>query len=104
MPSLWWAGANTDKPKSSSNAAKHKKCQEIVDKLDTDGNGVMSKKELQLLVKHLYPNFINIPAANIKLDDPKIQALNGKTKAELVEHLEATCDETWVTRGYRLEG
>jgi len=84
-----------DKPTTSD--AKHQKCMEIVDKLDTDNNGVMSKAELQLLVKHLYPNFINIPAANIKLDDPKIVALNGKTKAELVAHLEKTCDETWVT-------
>jgi len=83
-------------PKKTSEAKK-KQCAEIVDKLDTDGNGRMSATELRILVKHLYPNFINTPADKIDLSHPKIQALDGKSKAELISHLDLTCDETWVS-------
>eukprot|EP00656_Telonema_subtile_P054119 TRINITY_DN799_c0_g1_i5.p1 TRINITY_DN799_c0_g1~~TRINITY_DN799_c0_g1_i5.p1 ORF type:complete len:368 (-),score=106.31 TRINITY_DN799_c0_g1_i5:87-1190(-) len=85
-----------DTDRAHASEVKRKQCEEIVDHLDSSGDGVLQAEELQLLVKHLYPNFINVCVKDIPLDDPKIKALDGKTKAELVEHLNTTCDDTWV--------
>lgn len=91
-----------DAPKDSdtglvhASEVKRKQCKDIVDHLDTSKDGILQAEELQLLVKHLYPNFINVCVKDIPLDCDKIKALDGKTKDELVEHLNNTCDDTWV--------
>merc|ERR1719469_1680457 len=74
------AKAAAAKPKASSkanateiaNASRVKLCREIVSKMDSSGDGVMQQDELQILVKHLDPAFINVPTNQIQITDPKI--------------------------------
>jgi len=89
-------GSVQDTGFTQASAIKKKQCEDIVDHLDSSNDGILQADELQLLVKHLYPNFINVCVKDIPLDNEKIKALDGKTKEELVEHLNNTCDDTWV--------
>jgi Ca2+-binding EF-hand superfamily protein len=91
------------KPKSTTATAselaqanKQKLCREIVDKMDESGDGVMQQEELQILVKHLDPAFINVPTHQIQIQDPKIKALIGKDKRALVDYLSNTYEENWI--------
>eukprot|EP00658_Telonema_sp_P-2_P080115 TRINITY_DN7903_c0_g2_i2.p3 TRINITY_DN7903_c0_g2~~TRINITY_DN7903_c0_g2_i2.p3 ORF type:complete len:141 (+),score=48.25 TRINITY_DN7903_c0_g2_i2:193-615(+) len=79
------------------NQKKMQQCVEIVDTLDTSKDGILQPEELQLLVKHLYPCFINVCVKDIPLDNPKIKAFDQKNKEELAKYLYAECDETWVS-------
>ena len=64
--------------------------------MDSSGDGVMQQDELQILVKHLDPAFINVPTNQIQITDPKINALIGKETEALVQYLSNTYEENWV--------
>jgi hypothetical protein len=91
---------STAAPKKSaadtSAATKNKLCREIVDKLDSSGDGIMQQDELRILVKHLDPAYINVPTDQIQIQDPKVKALVGKSKETLVEYLSHTYEENWI--------
>merc|ERR1719272_2706473 len=94
-------GGSKDGSKGVDSKALEQKKVEIKDEKSppassTNDKGEIHASEVKLLVKHLYPNFINVCVKDIPLDDPKIKALDGKTKDQLVEHLNSTCDDTWV--------
>ena len=73
-----------------------KLCREIASKINISGNGVMQQDELQILVKHLDPAFINVPINQIEITDPKIKALIGKEAEVLVQYLSNTYNVNWV--------
>merc|ERR1712028_178995 len=93
---------STTKPAAKKNAAdntaanKNKLCREIVNKLDSSGDGIMQQDELRILVKHLDPAYINVPTDQIQIQDPKVKALVGKSKETLVEYLSNTYEENWI--------
>jgi len=93
---------STAKPAAPKNAAnntaanKNKLCREIVNKLDSSGDGIMQQDELRILVKHLDPAYINVPTDQIQIQDPKVKALVGKSKETLVEYLSHTYEENWI--------
>ena len=64
--------------------------------MDSSGDGDMQQDELQILVKHLDPAFINVPTNQIQIQDPKIKALIGRESEALVEYLSNTYEENWV--------
>jgi hypothetical protein len=71
-------------------------CREIASKINSSGSGVMQQDELQILVKHLDPAFINVPTNQIQIQDPKIKALIGKESEALGQYLSITYEENWV--------
>jgi len=76
---------------------KMKQCREIVSALDESHDGILQASELRKLVKHLYPEFINVSEADISEKHPRIKPLANKTTEQMVTVLYETCDSTWVS-------
>merc|ERR1712139_764007 len=70
--------------------------EQIVNHMDTSADGIMQKDELKIMVKHLDPTFVNTPAHEIQIDDPKILALADKPRADLVCYLRDNYDIAWI--------
>merc|ERR1711907_145230 len=71
-------------------------CTKIVEALDTNHNGKMDAEEVQGLVKNMHPEFLETPIEDIPLDHPHVQALDGMSKLDLVDHLCNTMDDGWL--------
>lgn len=56
----------------------------------------MQAEEVQGLIKNMYPEFIDTPYQDIPLSHAKVQALDGMSKLDLVDHLVAEMDDGWV--------
>ena len=52
--------------------------------------------KVQGLIKNMYPEFIDTPYQDIPLSHAKVQALDGMSKLDLVDHLVAEMDDGWV--------
>ena len=71
-------------------------CRLLVSSLMT--SSVLLLQDIQLLVKHLEPQYENTAVGAVPLSDPACTALEGKTKTQVVIYIKETYDDEWVSQ------